>query len=165
MSPAEPAPSTRVDGRGVWRRLAALVAVALLVLALPALAQDLTLPGLRGGQLRESDLARGETIVIVWASWSPRGRDIVERVNAIQGRWGNRARVVTVNFQEDRATIEKFLQGRRLSAPVFLDTDGAFSKKHAVTSLPGLLIFKDGETAYRAKLPDDPDAVIGQILG
>jgi hypothetical protein len=34
-----------------------------------------------------------------------------------------------------------------------------------VTNLPGLLVFKDGEAAYRGKLPDDPDQVISQILG
>lgn len=128
-------------------------------------AQDLRLSGLRGEELRESDLGSQPTIVVVWASWSPRGRDIDRRVNALTERWGGQARVITVNFQEDRDTVEKFLADKNLGAPVFLDADGAFSKKYAVTNLPGLLVFKDGNTAYRGKLSDDPDSVIGEILG
>jgi thiol-disulfide isomerase/thioredoxin len=123
------------------------------------------LASLGGEQLSEGDLAQGTTIVVVWASWSPRSRDIVARVNPLAQRWGGRARVVTVNYQEDRGAIEGFLAGKGLSAPVFLDADGAFSKKYAVATLPGLLILKDGNVAFRGKLPDDPDKVIVEILG
>lgn len=150
-----------------FRSLAALVAVAVLVLlAVPAVdAQDLRLPGLTGGSLSESELDRGTSVVIVWASWSPRGRDIVPRVNAIASRWGGQARVVTVNFQEDRATVQQFLADKDLRVPVYLDTEGTFSKKNAVTNLPGLLVIKNGEIAFRGKLPDDPDSILAEILG
>jgi thiol-disulfide isomerase/thioredoxin len=131
---------------------------------LPALAQNLRLRGLRGEELRESDLLSQPTIVVVWASWSPRCRDIHRRVNALARRWDRRVRVITVDFQEDRDTVEKFIAGKNLRAPVFLDADGAFSKKNALTTLPSLLVFKDGNVAYRGKLPDDPDQVIGEIL-
>ena len=158
--------------RGSLARLAARLAVILAVVALVAsfaatlvAAQGLRLWGLAGEELCESDLAGQPTIVVVWASWSPRGRDVVQRVKALVGRWGGRARVITVNFQEDRATVEKFLAGQNLGAPVFLDTDGAFSKKYAVTNLPGLVVFKDGDAVYCGKLFDDADAVIVPILG
>jgi hypothetical protein len=149
------------------RRSAAWLAVALLglALALPGAAQDVRLPGLRGGQLTEGDLAQGASIVVIWASWSPRGKDIVARVNAIERRWGSRARVVTVNFQEDRGTVEEFLAGQNLSVPVYLDADGAFSKKHAVTTLPGLLVIRDGNVAFRGRLTDDPDTILSENLG
>jgi thiol-disulfide isomerase/thioredoxin len=141
------------------------LAAALLSLPLPSAAQDFALQGLRGGRLVESDLARGTTICVVWASWSPRSRGIAERVNALTNRWGGRARVVVVNFQEDRQTVEQFLAGKSMSADVFLDESGAFSKKYSVATLPGLLIVKDGAIAYRGKLPDDPDSVIAPLLG
>jgi len=140
----------------------ALLASALL--AMPVLAQNVDLQGLGGERLAESDLTRGTVIIVVWASWSPRSRDVVARVNPLASRWGGQARVVTVNFQEDRKEVEAFLAGKGLSAPVFLDPDGAFSKKHGVATLPGLLIFKDGQVAYRGKLPDDPDQVIAGLL-
>ena len=144
---------------------AALSVLCLTLLAVPAAAQGIRLQGLGGEQLAESDLSRGTTIVVVWASWSPRSRDIAARVNPLAQRWGGRARVVTVNFQEDRKAVESFLSGKDLGATVFLDSDGAFSKKYAMASLPGLLIIKDGQVVYRGKLPDNPDQVIGELLG
>lgn len=143
-------------------------ALALVLLAafagLPASAQGPVLQGLGGERLSEADLAQGATIFIVWASWSPHSRNVVERVNQVAQRWGGKARVATVNFQEDRGAVESFLAGKSLGATVFLDADGAFSKKYAVATLPGLLIIKDGRVAYRGKLPDDPDRVIVEIL-
>lgn len=144
--------------------LVALVLGIALSGATPAAAQNLTLSGLQGDQLRESDLAQGATVVVVWASWSPRGRDIDARVAAIANRWSSRARVVAVNFQEDEATVRQYLNGKRFGAPVYLDLDGAFAKKYAVTNLPGLVVFKDGSAAYRNRLPEDPDSVLGSIF-
>jgi len=152
----------------IRRRTAAwLAALALLACcaAVPAAAQAVRLQGLRGERLGEGDLAHGTTIVVVWASWSPRSRDVVERVNPLAERWGGKAHVVTVNFQEDRKTVEGFLAGKGLSATVFLDPDGAFSKKYAVATLPGLLIVRDGQVVYKGKLPDDADRVIAGFVG
>jgi thiol-disulfide isomerase/thioredoxin len=154
------------------RRLSARLGVAAVVLALALLAgsprfveaQDVSLSCLSGVRLNEGDMARGTTIVVVWASWSPRSRDIVERVTPLAGRWSSRARVLTVNFQEDRPTVEGFLRGRNLGAPICMDPDGAFSRKYNVATLPGLLIVKDGQVAYRGKLPDDADRVIADLL-
>ena len=147
-------------------RLLVLVALGALVLGVASLAdaQDVRLRGLGGEQLRDADLAQGTTVIVIWASWSPRGRDVVPRVNALAERWGRQARVITVNFQEDRGTVEGFLGGQGLRVPVFLDPDGAFAKRYAITNLPGLLVIQNGETAYRNRLPDDPDAVLGEII-
>lgn len=152
----------------LFRRLTAaalVLGLSLAVPAPPAFAQDIRLQGLRGESLADADLGRGTTIVVVWASWSPRSRDIVSRVNPLASRWGGRARVITVNFQEDRGAVDSFLAGKNLGAAVFLDPDGSFSKKYAMATLPGLLIIKDGQVVYRGKLPDDPDRVIGEFLG
>ncbi|MEZ5331749.1 MAG: TlpA disulfide reductase family protein [Thermoanaerobaculia bacterium] len=146
------------------RRLS--TALALLALASAGLfAQgDLRLQGLGGGELREAGFQQGAHIVVFWTTWSPRGRDIVERVNALADGWGDRAQVITVNFQEDAADVRAFLQDKgRFKVPVFLDTDGALSKKYHVNSAPWLLVIKDGRTAYSEKLPADP-SVLSQVL-
>ena len=139
-----------------------LVAAAL---ALPASGQDVRLRGLGGEQLSEADLAQGATILVVWTSWSPRSRDVAARVSSLAERWSGRARVATVNFQETRQQVEGFVAGKGLSVPVFLDPDGAFSKKYGVVNLPGLLVFKDGRVVYRGKLPDDPDRLLSELFG
>jgi len=151
------------------RSLAVLLGAAVFVCLVAAGAARAQEPGvslncLGGARLSDGDLARGTTIIVVWASWSPRSRGIVERVSPLAGRWGGQARVVTVNFQEDRQAVEAFLAGKNLGAPVCLAADGAFSRKYNVATLPGLLIVKDGQVAYRGKLPDDADGVIAGLL-
>ena len=144
-----------------------LVLVLTLTAALPAAAQRGAdrLPGLDGGALTQSDLTGRNSIVVFWAGWSPKCRTIVERINALHGRWGDSTRVVSVNFQEDEADIRAFLDGKTLRAPVYLDSRGAFSRTHAVTDLPGLVIYRDGEIAYQGRLPQDVDKLIQRVLG
>lgn len=155
-----------MSARRTSRAAAFAVALALLagIAGPPASAQGPLLQGLGGERLSEADLAQGATIFIVWASWSPHSRDIVPRVNQVAQRWGGKARVVTVSFREDRGAVEGFLAGKSMGATVFLDSDGAFSKKYAVANLPGLLVIKDGRVAFSGKLPPDPDRVLVELL-
>jgi thiol-disulfide isomerase/thioredoxin len=145
-----------------WTAVVALLAA---LAAVPAAAQGVDLEGLEGGALRQGDLTRGKTVLVIWASWSPRCRDIVERVNALVNRWGGQARVVAVSFQEERGDVRQFLAGKSLKASVYLDVDGSFSKKNAITSLPGLVVVVDGDSVYAGKLPEDPDRLLSDLLG
>lgn len=153
---------SRQPAAAAW--LVAALLAGLPLGASPASAQEVHLVGLASERLGDADLAKGTTIVVVWASWSPRSRDIVERVQPLAGRWGPRAKVVTVDFEEERPAVEAFLAGRSLGAPVFFDTDGVFSKKYAIATLPGLLVLKEGKTVYHGKLPEDPDRLIADLL-
>jgi thiol-disulfide isomerase/thioredoxin len=148
------------------RLLAATVFALLLAAALPSpsRAEDVNLACLGGEHLSDGDLARGATVVVIWASWSPRSRDIAERVSALNGRWGGRARVMAVSFQEDRAVVERFMTGKKFGAPVCLDPDGSFSRKYNVANLPGLVVIKDGQVAYHGKLSEDSDQILGGLL-
>ena len=144
--------------------LSAFVLIALSLFTPAARAQELRLDGLGGEHLTDADLRQGPWIVVVWASWSPRSRGVAEKVNALARRFNGKARVVTVNFQENRAAVDGFLAGGRFDVPVFLDADGAFAKRYAVANLPGLLVVKGGEAAYRGKLNDDTDQVLAELL-
>ncbi len=124
---------------------------------------ELRLSGLGGGELTEAELGRGTHVVVFWTSWSPRGRDIVERVNELVEGFGNR--VVTVNFQEDAGAVRAFLAGKRLRAPVYLDTQGALSKKYRVNSAPWLLVLQDGRATLSENLPADAAAAVRRALG
>jgi thiol-disulfide isomerase/thioredoxin len=161
--------SSKDPDHPVLRLLKAVTVLVIAVTAcvgLPELAQSqpVSLSCMGGERLSDADLARGTTIVVVWASWSPRSRGIIERVQPLASRWGGRARVLTVNFQENAQAVQGFLAGRSFGAPICLDPDGAFSKKHNIATLPGLLVVKDGQVAYRGKLPDDADQVIADLL-
>ena len=146
--------------RGQWL----VMAVLFLVMALPGAQAQGDLPGLNGGSLSEASLGEQPTIVVVWASWSPRCREIVEQVNALQEKWGSKARVITVNFQEEPAAARAFLEGQSLSVPVYFDRDGAFSKKHAVTWLPGLVVFKGAEVPFKGRFAADVDKTLARFF-
>ena len=150
----------RRTARTAWIAGAGLFALSMALLG----AENVRLPGLRGGELTSAELGRGATVVVVWASWSPRCRDIVERVNALEASLGGAARVVTVDFQEEPAAVEEFLKGKGLRAPVYLDRDGEFSKSMEVTSLPGLVVYKEGEVRFRGRMPADPAATVSGAL-
>ncbi len=148
------------------RRALTLVALTLL-LVLPAAAQRGAdrLPGLDGGALTQAQLSQGDSIVVFWAGWSPKCRNIAAQLNRLHGQWNGKADVISVNFQEDEADIREFLSGKDLRTPVYLDSRGGFSRKYAVTDLPGLVIFKDGEVAYQGRMPRDVDNLIQRVLG
>ncbi|MDP9120557.1 MAG: redoxin family protein [Acidobacteriota bacterium] len=155
-------PSFRVRGLRSW--LALLLGIGFLAgNGAAAAAQELR--GLAGERLGEAELAQGTVVVVVWASWSPRSHDIVASVNSIAQRWSGRVRVLSVNFQEDVKVARDFLAGKSFAVPVFMDTDGIFSKRYRIAALPGLLILKNGEVAYQGRLPEDPDPVISASLG
>jgi thiol-disulfide isomerase/thioredoxin len=150
------------------QRLGGALVVLLAIVAGAAVApaqDDWRLPGLEGGALTAADLARGNNIVVLWASWSPHCADIVERSNRIAGKWGGRARVVMVDFQEEPAEVSTFLAGKGAQVDVYLDSNGAFAKRYALANLPGLLVVRDGEGVYSGRLPDDPDGLIEERLG
>jgi thiol-disulfide isomerase/thioredoxin len=161
--------SVRVPSRGEVSkvRLTALIALAALVVLVgaPAAAQQGgALPGLGGGQLTSADLAQGTHIIVVWASWSPRCRDISPRVNELVQKLSGKGRVSTVNFQEEPAAIQEFVRQNPLNAPIYLDRDGEFSKGHAVTTLPGLIVVRQGEVLFQGRLAAEAEAQIQDLL-
>ena len=72
-------------GRPKWAAFWVALPLLLALSALPGspagARQGGALPGLAGGQLASADLAQGTHIVVIWASWSPRCRDIAPRVD------------------------------------------------------------------------------------
>lgn len=138
--------------------------VASCLLALPVLAESVRLKGVGGGELTDSDLARGSHVVVFWASWSPRGRDLPQRVAALAERFGSRARVVAVNFQEDPQAVERFVREQPFGVPVFMDQDGALARRYRITQLPGLLVLVDGEARYAGSLPNAPENTVEEAL-
>lgn len=131
----------------------------------PAAAQErgLELAGLDGGRLTEQQLQSGNSVLLFWASWSPRCRDIASRAQALEKRFGARARVLLVNFQEDERSVRGFL-GSQTTPPVYLDRDGDFAKRYSVLNLPGLLVLRNGEPVYQDRLPSDADELLARLL-
>jgi len=152
--------------RGLTRAFALAVVLAMLV-TVPVMGQAASykLPALDGArELTPKTLSEGATILVVWASWSPRCRDITDRVDAINTKWRDRANVVTINFQEKSDDIRAALAKDKMPVPVYLDENGAFSKMHAVTTVPHVLVYVDGKKVHSQRLTRDIDQVIASKL-
>jgi thiol-disulfide isomerase/thioredoxin len=134
------------------------------LLVLPVVAESVRLPGVGGGELTDADLSRGRWVVVFWASWSPRGRDVPQRVAALAKEVGARARVVAVNFQEEPQEVEQFVRQQPFGVPVYLDQEGALARRYRVTQLPGLLVLVDGQARYAGALPSAPEATVDEAL-
>jgi thiol-disulfide isomerase/thioredoxin len=152
------------------RAPAGLLALSLLLGSLtlwaqpPVIEPELRLKSLQGDVLDAKEFAHGSYVLVFWSSWSPRSRDIAKRVTGLANAWREKARVVTVDFEEDRQAIETFLSVRPMAAPVFMDVDGTFARKYGIATLPGLLVLRDGTALYRGQFPDDPDRVLLSVL-
>jgi len=151
--------------RASARTLPILLAALVILAASPSLAEEhVLLPGLEGGEISGRDLETGPVIVVVWASWSPRCRDIVPRMNALESAFSAKARVLAVVFQEEADAVRRFLGGQGLRVPVYVDRTGSFSKVQGVSTVPWLLVLVDGRAAFSGKLPTDPDVVVERAL-
>lgn len=141
----------------------ALFAILALLLLSPAGAVEIAgLTHLDGTSVKADDVP-GDSLFIVFSTWSPKCRDILERVNELQEDWGDRTDIFLVNFQEDKAAVDEFVGGRSLSVPVLLDREASFSKKHKITYLPSVLAVKDGSAAFRGRLPVDAKPILRSI--
>jgi thiol-disulfide isomerase/thioredoxin len=146
------------------RRRSLAVGWVLAAAALAASAQDgVRLPGLRGDGLSDADLQRGTTVVVVWASWSPKCRDVPAQLEALDRDAGG-ARVVSVSYQEDEAAAAAFVRDRGLKGPVYLDRDGAFARRHGLATLPAFVVFRDGAVIARGRMDADAASKIRASL-
>jgi thiol-disulfide isomerase/thioredoxin len=117
------------------------------------------------GSPLKSEALEGDAIVVFFASWSPRCRDVVERARELEEKWGSRASVFLVAFQEGDEEVRRFLAGAQGDVDVLRDADGSFSKRHGITTLPSLLVIESGSVAFRGRLPSDADSVLRPIFG
>jgi thiol-disulfide isomerase/thioredoxin len=117
------------------------------------------------GQRVAAEALEGDAIVVFFASWSPRCRDVVERATDLEKEWGKRARVFLVAFQESEEDVRAFLAGVEPEVEVLRDVDGSFSKRHGITTLPSLLVLEGGATVFRGRLTTDAQSVLRPIFG
>jgi thiol-disulfide isomerase/thioredoxin len=117
------------------------------------------------GSALKAEALEGDVILVFFASWSPRCRDVAERAKELRAKWGSRARVFLVAFQEGEEEVRDFLGAAHRDVDVLRDVDGSFSKRHGITTLPSLLVIEGGSVSFRGRLPSDADSVLRPIFG
>jgi peroxiredoxin len=151
----------RRDSRAAARALAALAAAAVVALAgckgasgpgRGDLAPDFFLPALDGRVQKLSNYRGRPVLVNLWATWCPPCIEEMPLLNEIARRYEERGlAVIGIAADENRASVESFVQEHPLRFEVLLDPQGAVGTEYAITGYPETFLI-DREGRIVAKL-------------
>jgi thiol-disulfide isomerase/thioredoxin len=107
---------------------------------------DFELQDLSGSTRRLSDY-RGKVVFLnFWATWCGPCRFEMPSMEKLYRRFKDKGlEIVAVNLQEDRASVQRFVDQYGLSFPVLLDTTGRIGATYGARSIPTTYIVgRDG---------------------
>jgi thiol-disulfide isomerase/thioredoxin len=110
----------------------------------------LDLPRLDGGRWR-LDEARGRPVLLnFWATWCPPCRDELPSLELLAERHtAEGLQVVTIDYREPPAAIQRFLDQWPMSLPILRDVDGEVARAWGVRVFPtSVLIGRDGRPRW-----------------
>ena len=112
---------------------------------------DVIVTTLGGEVVNLADLRGRPVLINFWATWCPPCREEMPALERVERKWAERgAAVIVINFEEDEATIRRYLAENGLSLRVFQDSSGEVAQKLDITYLPTTL-FVDGTGVIRSR--------------
>jgi thiol-disulfide isomerase/thioredoxin len=89
-------------------------------------------------------------VVNFWATWCPPCIEEIPSLNRLQALMQGRPfEIISINYAQDKSTVEKFLQRVDVNFPVLLDPDGNYAKSWKVISFPSTFVIdKQGNIRY-----------------
>ena len=107
---------------------------------------DFTLTSITGEKKSLSDY-RGKTVLLnFWATWCPPCRSEMPSMEDLYKKMDkNSFEILAVNIQEDKKTVEDFINRNRYTFPVLLDEKGEAASIYQIRSIPTtFLLDKNG---------------------
>jgi peroxiredoxin/outer membrane lipoprotein-sorting protein len=109
-------------------------------------APNFTLKLIDGKTIKLSDLKGSVVILDFWATWCgpcvaslPHLNDLYKELS------GQGLKVIAMNLQQDADTVKAFVEKKKWTLPVALDTDGAVAQKYKASAIPETVVIgKDG---------------------
>ena len=112
-------------------------------------APDFNLKTLDGKDVKLSALKGKVVLIDFWATWCPpcvKGLPHVNEIAQKKELTDKGLVVLAVNVQEKAATVQKFMEAKKLSLTVPLDADGKASEAYLVQGIPTTLVVgRDGK--------------------
>ena len=104
------------------------------------------------------------TLVNFWATWCPPCIEEIPSLNRLNQKMrGLPFELISINYAEDKQTIEKFMKQVDVNFPVLLDYNGEFSKQWQVITYPSTFVIdKRGVIRYGVNAAiewDDPGLI------
>jgi len=115
----------------------------------PRAAADFTLPQLNGDPVSLSALRGRPVVMEFWATWCAPCRYSTPSLEAVYRRYQDRGVVVLLVNQGESAEQIRAWSGKRFTAPMLLDHDGAVAGRYGVVGIPRLFILdRDGHIIF-----------------
>jgi len=110
----------------------------------------LDLVDINGRRVTRPDFQGKVTVVNFWATWCPPCVHEIPSLNRLSRKMaGYDFELLSVNFGEDKSSIEKFMKQVNVSFPVLLDHKGVEAGKWNTIALPSTFVIgPDGRFAY-----------------
>lgn len=132
-----------------------LFTCALILAASLAMGQNipgnLTLKQLDGTEVLMKDVLKDDVVIVsFWATWCKPCQSELDALYDIEEMWKDKVRIVTVSTDDSRATakVRSLVKGKRWPYEVLLDQNKVLFKALNLTSIPFVMIIKNGETIY-----------------
>ena len=93
---------------------------------------------------------RGKPVVInFWASWCPPCTDEMPYFQRLKDLYGDRVRVITVDWNEDPATAAAYLRAQHLDLPVVSDRQSKIYAAYSLSEVPDTVVLDpQGNVTY-----------------
>ena len=136
---------------------------------------NFTLDSLKGDAFTLADHAGKVVVVDFWATWCPPCVAGLPVVSSVTKEYASKGVVfVAVDLQEDRETVEKFMDKQKWDFPVAFDSKAETANAYGVTGIPHSVIIDKkgvvrhvhigfgGAEEYEANLRKELDALVGE---
>lgn len=126
--------------------------------------RPIDLESLQGERFIRKDYRNKVTIINFWATWCPPCVEEIPMLNRLKEKMqGTNFEIFSINYGEDRVTINKFLERVNVHYPVLLDEGGQVSGEWNTIILPSTYVIgPDGRFAYTVNAAiewDNPQVV------
>ena len=134
-------------------------------------APDFSLPSLNGKTYKLSDLKGKVVLLDFWATWCPPCREELPFIEKLHKEFSGKGLVVLGINDEDKATVQQFVNQQKLTFTNLLDSQGTTARAYKVTAIPRvILIDKDGKivkdiTGYSKENEKILKELIEKLLG
>jgi cytochrome c biogenesis protein CcmG/thiol:disulfide interchange protein DsbE len=93
---------------------------------------------------------RGKPVVInFWASWCPPCTDELPYFQRLISQYGDRIRLITVDWDEDPGVAARYLRDKHLNLPLMRDSSGRIYDLYSLTKVPDTIVLDaNGNVTY-----------------
>lgn len=112
---------------------------------------NLALKKLDGSEVLMKDVLKDDVVIVsFWATWCKPCQAELDALCDIEEMWKGKVRIVAISTDDSRAVakVRSLVKGKRWPYEVLLDQNKTLFKALNLSSIPFVMIVKDGETLY-----------------